>query len=77
MTINVRRVGWPGRRVVVDASPLHEGPVALRRRVVDREHEPREIAEQWLDHCGDELRGDRFGLLSGRRDGDVTRLELR
>ena len=76
MAVDVGRAGWAGGRVVMDAGPLHVGPVTLGRRVVDRQGDPRQVGDQGLDHLEEQSGGDAAGLLAGCGDGDVAALKL-
>ena len=77
MSINIRRTGRPGSRIVVDAGTLNVRTIARRRRVVQRERQPFGSTHQRLDHRDQQRRGDLVGLLADRRNRRVTRSELR
>ena len=54
VAVDMWRAGRAGGRVVMDAGSLDERPVPLRRRVVERQGEPRPVGDQGLDYLADQ-----------------------
>lgn len=54
----------PRRRIVMKAGPLHVRPVPLRRRIVDRHHNPRLILQRLIQHQQEQPPTQRLGEFS-------------
>src|SRR5262249_29725991 len=76
VAVDMRRPRRTWSRVVMDSRSVDERPIALSRRVVDRQGESRLIDDQGPDHLADQLGGDLLGLLAGGRDCRVAGVEL-
>jgi hypothetical protein len=76
MAVDEGRPGRAGGRVVVEPGALDVRPVAIGRRVVEGERQPRAAGDQRPDRREAQERGDAIGPLAGRRDGGVAGAEL-